>query len=253
MKKSFLVLFLVLALLIPLNVLASGNHYIFDNACLLSEQEIDMLEIHAQEISDHYQMDIVILTVDSLNGYYAQDYADDYYDNGGFRSDGILFLLAIAEREWYISTSGSVIELISDYEIDQLAEAALSDLSYGYYYDGFEAYLNALPECLKASSASSAASSGNNWGSILLISLLIGAVAAGISLLIMRSTMNTKRKQRSANNYMKQDSFHLTVRQDIFLYSQVNKTPRQQNTSSSGSSVHSSSSGRSHGGHGGRF
>lgn len=253
MKKIIPLIILILVFSIPFTVYAYGSNHIFDNVGLLSDQEISMLENHAQELTDRYQIDIVILTVDSLNGSYARDYADDFYDYNGFRNDGILFLLAMSEREWYISTSGSAIQLISDNEVDYLADATISDISYGYYYDGFESYLSALPRYLDNGTTSGANSSDRNFGGAILISLLIGAAAAGISLLIMRSSMNTIKKQRSANNYMLHDSFQLNVRQDIFLYSQVSKTPRQQNTSTSGSSVHHSSSGRSHGGHGGRF
>ena len=88
------------------------------------------------------------------------------------------------------------------------------------------------------------------------LSFLLGLVVAGISVLIMRIGMNTKRPRRSAAGYMQENSFQMRQQQDLFLYSNVSKVRRQENKpsgSGGGSSVHSSSSGRSHGGGGGKF
>ena len=48
------------------------------------------------------------------------------------------------------------------------------------------------------------------------------------------------------------NSYHLRTNQDLFLYSNISKRPKPKE-SSSGSSTHRSSSGRSHGGRGGSF
>ena len=88
-----------------------------------------------------------------------------------------------------------------------------------------------------------------------LVSLLCGIVVAGMILLVMRLSMNSKRPQRCASVYMKEGSWNLTQHRDLFLYSNVTKTRKQDPPKSSGggSSVHRSSGGRSHGGGGGRF
>jgi len=66
--------------------------------------------------------------------------------------------------------------------------------------------------------------------------------------------MNTKKPMHSAEDYLTEGTYRLTRSQDLFLYSNLTKTPRpQQNTSGSGSGTHRSSSGRSHGGRGGKF
>lgn len=90
-----------------------------------------------------------------------------------------------------------------------------------------------------------------------LLSLVLGVVIAAVAVLIMRASMNTKRMQHSASDYIKPGSFHLRTHQDMFLYSNVSKVRRQQNNNGGhgggGSSVHTSSGGRSHGGGGGKF
>lgn len=49
-----------------------------DRADLLSELEEEELEARLDEISERQQADVVVVTVNSLDGKSAQDYADDF-------------------------------------------------------------------------------------------------------------------------------------------------------------------------------
>lgn len=249
---------------------------VVDNAGLLSQQEETALEGKALSLGTEYGMDVVILTVNRLDGKRPQNYADDYYDGQGYGDSGILFLLAMEEREWYISTCGDAIYALTDYGIQELGDTIVPYLSGGEYYEGFDAYLDALPHYLGAYQDGApvdgyADDSGDYYhgdretvvhyeqkrSPNFLLSLVLGVVIAAVAVLIMRASMNTKRMQHSASDYIKPGSFHLRTHQDMFLYSNVSKVRRQQNNNGGhgggGSSVHTSSSGRSHGGGGGKF
>ena len=270
---AILLTVLVLSCLV-FSVSASELSRVTDDAHLLLPDEVAYLEELAATIGDQYGIDAVILTVDSLEGQPAQYRANDFYDYSGYGEDGVLFLLAMEEREWYISTSGSMRYALTDYGIQQVGESTLPYLGEGLWFDGFCAYLSALPEYLDVYEAGApidgyADYSGDYYHGeqedILYyeeeytpsfgLSVLCGVAAAGIVILIMRASMNSKRAQRGAGAYLNKGSWRLTQQQDIFLYSNVTKTRRQESTSSSGggSSVHRSSSGRSHGGGGGKF
>ena len=188
-------------------------------------------------------MDVVILTVPSLMGKSAQAFADDFYENNRYSPDGVLFLIDMGSRQWHISTSGTAIEALSDRDLMTIEDRVIPYFTEGRYYDGFFRFLDILPDHLK---------NGSGSGFNLLISLLGGAAMAGICLLVMRSSMNTKKPQRSAENYMTDGSYQLRQHQDLFLYSNISKRSRPQNNSS-GSSTHRSFSGTRHGGRGGRF
>lgn len=260
---------------------ASQLPMVVDNAGLLSEAERNTLEEQALSLRGTYEMDIVILTVNSLKGKSAANYADDYYDQNGYgygdSFSGILFLLAMEEREWYFSTCGSAIYLLTDYDLDQLGDWIVPYLSDGDYYNAFVQYLDALPSYLDADGERQSSGRnekkddyipnyGNNHEEIVYygqeprihfgISLLIGVIAATVVILIMRSSMNTRRRQYGAGTYLKPGSYHLHTHQDLFLYSRVSKVRRQENQGGhggGGSHAHRSSGGRSHGGRGGRF
>ncbi len=281
MKKKLLSLWICLLtflrLIVPVSA-AETPPMVVDRANLLTASEEAALEAKVQNIRDTYSMDAVILTLESLDGWSAQDYADNYYDQNGYGSgenhSGILFLLAMREREWYLSTYGDAIYAVTDYGVQQLGEMAAWYFSAGDYYAGFDAYLDALPDYLYAYQEGApidgyADSSGDyyhgdqeavvyyeeNSSPNLLLSLGLGILVAGIVVAVMGGSMNTKRQQHGAASYLKAGSFRLRSHQDLFLYSNVSKVRRQQNSNNGGggSSVHRSSSGRSHGGGGGKF
>lgn len=272
-KLTSLLLAVLLLCCLVLPAGASACSYIVDDAGLLYSDEAAVLEEMASALSATYGIDAVILTIDSLGGVSAQDYADDYYDHNGYREDGVLFLLAMEEREWYISTCGTVIYALTDYGIQQLGEGVLPYLSSGSWYDGFAFFLERLPYYLDAYVSGTPVDGYADYSGTyyhgqqdeivyypqekqpsFLMSLLIGLAVGGITIAIMRSMMNTKRAQRGASVYLKDGSWNLRMHRDIYLYSNVTKTRRQQSSSSGGgSSVHRSSGGRSHGGGGGKF
>lgn len=222
----------------------SGVSCVDDNAGLLSPAERNDLIAKAEYLSDTYQEEIRILTIDSLGNFYAEEYADWYYYSNGFAEDGILLLISMDEREWYIYTSGDMIYRFTDNDIQNLGSTFTQYLANGENYRAFERYLDALPYYIEGKQ------SEPNFTLSLVVGIVVGAIAIGI----MSASMNTKRKQNTASCYMENNSFHLHTLQDLYLYSKVDKVRREQNNSSGGkTTVHRSSSGRSHGGGGGRF
>ena len=55
-----------------------------DKAELLSDSEKTELLYTLDEISERQQVDVVVLTVPSLEGASPMEYADDFYDNNGY-------------------------------------------------------------------------------------------------------------------------------------------------------------------------
>lgn len=289
MKRRVTLLVLCLCLFWVLPIRSNAVFYdqrgtlqhVTDQADILTDQEHIELETMAQELSDSFGCDVLIAVVEDMDGYAAGDYSAMLNSGHWWDSDdAVLFLLAMEEREWYIGTFGEAIYIFTDYGLDTLGEAAVISFADGDYYGGFVTYLDMLPTYFEAWQENDPIDSydynpgprdevvyyapvqGKTIWNVLPISLLIGLAAAAVSLFAMRSTMNTKRRQHSAGDYLKPGSYHLRTHQDIFLYSNLAKTRRQQNTGGpgghgghrgGGSSIHRSSGSRSHGGRGGRF
>ncbi len=285
-QKVFALCLAFLAALLPAASAASELPMVADNAGLFSDSQRDALEEKAQALRTEYEMDVVILTVSSLDGKTAKTYADDYFDSNGYgygsKGSGFLFLLAMEERDWYITTCGDAVYALTDISIQRLGETIVVPyLSDGTYYEAFNAYLDALPSFLSGFQAGIPTDGRENDSADyyhgqqdtvayyrekaapnLLISVVIGAVSAAAVIVIMRTSMNTKRQQRSAGNYLRAGSFRLQTRQDLFLYSSTSKVRRQETSRGGsggrggpggGTSIHGGGGGRNHGGGGGKF
>lgn len=263
-KRLIALLFAVLlciASVVPSFAVSDLPRLVDEADLLTASEEADILA-QLDEISERQQFDVVIYTVDSLNGNSAQSYADDLYDyNGyGFNSsyDGALLLVAIEEGEWHISTCGYGIQALTDAGIDYIGELMVPDLSAGEFYDAFETYAEYCDDFVtRANNGTPFDVADVPKGSFpfftnLLIALVVGACVALIATLIMKAQLKSVRFKSEAADYEKSGSMHVTDAREFFLYRSVNRQKKAENNSG-GSSTHTSSSGRSHGGGGGRF
>lgn len=278
-KRILSAVFLCLLLImIPLTGFASETRRVMDDAQLLSEDEELALEEAIAQLRHTHELDVAIVTVWNLGSKTAQEYADDFYDDHGYGVgedySGILLLLAMESREWYISTCGEAIYIFTDYGLEEMGNAILPYLSSSRYYDAFSQWLYEIPYYCDAYSYGQSVDGyvppdgylPQSGEQIVYphyqrdttlrdngISLVAGFIIAVVAILVMRGTMNTAKAQASAADYLKNGTYHLKIRRDMYLYSRVTKTAKPQNNGGGGSSVHRSSGGRSHGGRGGRF
>ena len=270
MRKYLALLAALLILFIP-SVYAAGADRIQDMAGLLYESQEQMLRGQIEELARKYQFDAVIVTVDSLEGKTPEEYADDYFDYNGYGYgedyDGILLLISMEYRDWAISTSGRGQRVFTDYGLDYISSQMVPYLSRGSYYSAFERFLSLTDDYLDQAEQDAPFDVDNRPAenleeqekSNLLIliagSLIVGLIAALIVTGSMKSKLKSVRPQPDARQYS--GELKLTLANDIFLYRTITKSPRPTQNSSSGSrggsSVHTSSSGRSHGGSNGKF
>lgn len=276
LKKVFIlpVIAMILALsgnITMLTVNATENHpaRVVDEADILLASEETNLLCTVDEISERQQFDVVVVTVESLNGEDIQYYAADYYDYNGYgmgdEYDGAMFIISMTEREWFVLTTGYGIDVLTDAEIDDMSEQVVPYLSSGDYATAFEEFAVYCDKQINYDrSAASDKSQENdeedvyyeeNVGSpSIVLSLIAGLLLAFVPVLIMKGQLKSVHMQSSAGGYEKRDTRKITVSRDTFLYHTVNRVPRpKENSSSGGSSTFRGSSGRSHGGRGGGF
>lgn len=257
MKRILVIVLLILVLVTFSPAVFAESNTVVDEADLLTQQQEEDLATQAQTIIDTYGIDVAIVVVSSLDGKTAQDYADDYYDYNGYGLgedySGVLFLLAINDREYTMSTTGEAIDALSDQDIDELYDCVYEDFKAGNYYLGFRAYLDNLENEFNHYKQSLQPKE-TNYGKVGAISLAIGAGAGGVGLATMRSGMNTAKPQVGAKSYLANNSFALPVNRNTFLYTRTSRTRIQTPSSRGGGSgsTHVGSSGRTHGGGGSR-
>lgn len=238
--KKFMIFVLVCLLVLPVG--ADGSRLV-DNAQLLTEYEQLALEERLDLVSVQYDVDIVVVTVYGLGGKSARAYADDFFDYGGYGYDGVLLLVDMESRQWYISTTGSCIDAIKNSTVDQIGDAMLPELSAGDYAGAFDTFVSQCEYYLEYGDESAEPSAVSRF----FVCLLVGFVIALIAVMVMKGQLKSVR-QKNAGAYQKAGSLHLTQAYELFLYRNVHRTEKPKNNSS-----HTGSSGRSHGGGGGRF
>lgn len=286
MKKLFsflLIAVLLLGLSFPAFA-AESDARVFDYAELLTDSEEASLQQQIEQVQSELGIDVVILLVNDLPESYTaaggsfnddayvdsilQAYSDDYFDYNGFgvgeERSGCLFLLSMTWRGWHISTRGSCLVNMNDYDIQFIGRDVIDALNtYGYAqamsvfvdevdryntvssYDGDDSYYYNPDKYVPSSPP---------WGKFGITGLIAGLFVALISTGSMKKKLKTVESQNNATVYARENSLNITEHADVFLYSHVNRTAKpQQQTRSGGGSSHISSSGASHGGGGGRF
>lgn len=239
-----------------------------DQADLLTDGEETELLGTLDEVSERQKVDVVIITANSLEGRTAQEAADDLYDYCGYGfgdgRDGLLFLVSMEERDWCISTCGYAITAFTDAGLDFLAEQILSDLSDGYYASAFTTYVQWCDDYITQAKTGKPYDNGSlpkspfHFFGAALISLGIAFVISLIVTGIMRLKLRSVYSRSGSEDYIKEGSFKLSKKEDLFLYRTVSRRLKPKDdppsrTSSSGSTTHRSSSGAMHGGRSGKF
>lgn len=285
--------FVHMLLFTALFLLAGGNltqaygaqdQRLFDHAQLLKTDERTEIEEEIAQCREKTGMDVVVLTAYNDGNRSARDYADDFYDQGGYgtgkKASGVLFLLYMdgpqsKGGECWISTSGNMIRILTDKRIEDMQEHVADSLrgqSYGsavrtfladieYYVDkGIQrGQYNYDTETGEISVYRSI-----RWYEAAFAVLLPGFIAGSVCLGI-KKRYNMEETGRERTNsllaYRAESSFRFAESGDSLLNKFVTTTPIPRVTiqSSSGggssgrSSTHTSSGGRSHGGGGRRF
>lgn len=265
MKKKLFALIIAVLLTMALTApcFADGARCV-DNANLLSPTELESVIEKLDEVSQKHGVDICVLTTSSTYGDSVEAYADNFYDQSawgqGSDRSGIMLMLSMEERDWYISTCGEGIEAVTDYGISYIGQQIISDLSLGDYEAGFERFADVCDEMLSQAESGKPYDVDNKvdekhgfnlMGGI--VSLFIGAMTALFPTLMMKNDLKSVGNQVKASNYIKQGSLNLTNKSDTFLYRHVASVPIVHEDSHGGSSPHVSVGGMTHGGGGGKF
>lgn len=267
---AFFIAFVILTITTVTTKAANDLIRITDWADLLSDSEEADLSDKLDEISERQRVDIVVVTVDSLEGLSAMEYADDFYDYNdygfGAEKDGILFLISMEERDWYISTSGYGITAVTDAGREYMSEKFISCLRDGEYAEAFNIFAEQCDDYITQARTGTPYDEDNipvepfSPMGAFIIAVVVGFVISLIVTGIMRLSLHSVHSQPRANDYVKEGSLRLTRENELFLYRNVTRTEKPKENSSSGSSgssggssTHTSSSGRTHGGGGGKF
>lgn len=279
MKRIFIAVLLMLCLctfILPAASAQSLPEYrlvdlIADDAGLLSPSSIDELESLALQVSEAHGCDVGIYFTRSYFLYSSiNDFADDYFDYNGFgygpTQNGILLVVTMAEREYRITTGGIAIDAFTDYGLNRIEEQFVSYLSSGDYSAAAKKFIRLCDEYLSEYESGAAYDTNNTVRTPLSlqsvgISGIIGFILAGLPLRRSKKELETVRAKSNASEYRVGPKITITEQDDRYISNSITRVPIPRDDGRSGgghrpgggSTIHISSSGSSHGGHGGHF
>lgn len=287
MKRRNLLLRIILLLALVVCIAVNAAHVVygagqrvFDEASLFTDAGRENMEERIQTLRKQMSMDVVIVTTTDSGGKSSTEYADDYYDYGGFgngeKASGVLFLIDMDNREIYISTTGTMSRFLTDERIESMLDREYDYIAAEEYGAAAQVFLDDVENYYKKGIPGGQYNYDSETGEISeyhsikvyegLLALAVAGICAGGACYGVLQEYAMKKERRQSVNYLKayrsDCNFALTVQNDAFLDKSVSRTViartggggSSSGRSSSGrSTTHRSSSGRSHGGGGRKF
>lgn len=285
MRKRFWILLLFAVAMLAMTTLVSAgsadDKRVFedDGEDILTDAEEEKLQNHIEEIKEKYDSDTVIwvFNKENIDSNTLIQLCMDAYNSGvkgtyKFRDNGLIIALNMCNdedgRDYCIC--GVALEgedpVLGEYFADVVENKTsfLSNLGEQKWYSAFENVLNLSEEFLEQAKTGERFSKSNPYKKNMSKKgfFVLSIIEAGIAFLFgkgyakkLRSSMDTAIKRTEATEYINQGSFNVTQASDMFLYSNVTRTPIPTETRSGGGGggFSSSSGGHSFSGKTGHF
>jgi uncharacterized protein len=283
-KRSLLVLLMMTLLVLPWGMSTvkaetfDRNHYIYDYAHLLTDEESVELQHVASERGKERETAFIIITLDDTKGKDIVQYVEDFYDEHGPGFDqphGNTVILAIDmnERDVYLAGFKKAEQYLDNSRLDLIREELTPDLSDGQYFDAFSVFINRAYEYMGNEPDNGELGYTGN-GSIgspqenisydikghpskniffqSWFQLIVSLIMAGVVVMIMayraggRVTVN-------ARTYMDSQRSKVVDQYDNFVRQTVTKQKKPSNNTNSGGGGGVTRGGHSHSGSRGKF
>jgi len=258
-------------LMIQTKVSATNEENVNDYLNYITASEKLELQNIIESVVKNHNLEVVIVITNDTKGKSSMNFADDFYDNNGYGvgSDysGILMLINMDKRETWISTTGKAIDIFTDSRILDMNNNVTEELSKKEYYKACKNFIAdvvnysnmGIPEGQQRVDSSTDIIYTETtylqkvFKLIKFFPIYIGALIISIIATIVAS-LSSKGKVTINSRTYEGGSFVLSYTKDDFIR-EATTMVKIQTLSNNGakSSTHTGSSGRSHGGGGGKF
>ena len=247
------------------------NFFVEDEATAAQIGEEKTAEINrkAASISQEYGIDIHIIIVSDFLEYsysnnielFSEEISDGYRLGYKNEENALLLVMSMADRDYDIYSSGfKTNEIFNPYSRSFLENAMLPHFKQNNWAEGFLAYLDECNELLEMAEngeifedtsttgySSFISNEERNYKLEIVISLIIGLLVGLIARSGVKAAYNNQVKQESAaSNYIVDNSFKLSVKNDVFTHTTSSRTYSPRSSSSSSHSGGGGSRSSSH-------
>lgn len=259
--KKFLLLLGFLALFNPLKAFAASDT-VDDQANLLTPEERTELSNQADAINEKIKGEVFILTTNT-NTEEPRDFADmQLMDRVGKDNNGALLLLDMNQREIYLSTSGNMIDYLTDKRVDKILDSVTAAMKDSDYYQAGANYLYDTNDFVDAGVPGGSYRVDEKTGkitrykSIRPFEFIIGLIVAAVAAIAFFVSVRLRYQLKTGTYrypYRQNAQLDLTERQDQLVNSFVTtrRIPKPSNNNGGGgggSSTHSTGGGTFGGG-----
>ena len=270
---------LLVALLWSTALAATTETRVFDRADLFTATQEQALATAITAFQKATGMDFVVVTSNEAHGDASQqEIADGFYDKGGFGLDaensGALYYIDMYARQEYISTTGAMIDYMTDERIEGALDQSNPNLRAGQYAQAAQAMLAAVTQYVKAGIPEGQYRYDVVTGQMLTArhkvltgtEMLVGGALCLLIGILFTVAVSRRYKLKGSTyhyDYAANADMQLTEQEDQYLNTTVSRTrkaPPPDNRGggfggggSGGSGVHTGGGGVSHGGGGRGF
>ena len=251
MTKKIVSVVIAIVLVFGLSITAFANseeRYVFDEASILTYDEIEELEAKAKEITETYGCEVYAITFPSLDGNEAWELNEMLYgelkEYYGASEDAVILMLAMEERQYDIMAHGYGNTAFTDYGKDVMAERFLDDFANDDWYWGFYDYMSTCEEFLAMAASGEPFDVGSDEGGAnfigVIVAIIVSCVIALLVCLILKAQMKTARIATEAHDYQKK--LNLTNQYDIFSHKDIKRVynpPQESNNGGGGTTINS--------------
>ena len=243
-KISILIAGVLAAFLLAVPAYAQASVMVDDQAGLLTEDEAAELEQRAEQLSSDYGCEVDLITMDSMEGDDAKEYAKELYSANGLGigddSSGILLFLSMENRDYALIAFGYGNTVLTDYGRETaLNDTILPALHDDDYYTAFAGYYDTMENYLSMAAEGTPFDAGGSGIVRVLLCLFIPLGIAVAVCLFQLSKMHTAVESATAIDYLDKDKLDLRRQEDVFLYATQTRTKIEKHESGGGTTVDS--------------
>lgn len=275
MRKRFGVICLCLLLCLAAGALADERRVV-DDAGLFSASQERELEERIEAFQEKTGMDFVIYTSSAAHEGSQQQVADGLYDLGGYGlgedASGILYYIDMYERIPYLTTTGAMIDYMTDERIDEAHERSYHYLASGDYMGAAKQMISTvqgyvargIPEGAYRYDVVTGRRLTQRHKALTLGEIALCGLGALAAALVFVKTVEARYRLKGSTyeySFRENGQMQITGQTDDYLRTTTTRTRRTPPPSSGsggggghhgGSGVHTSGGGVSHGGGAGR-
>ena len=226
---------------------------IFDNSRTLAKSEIQTLTNKIKSVEQKHNIKIGVEFLKTIGGRNVETAAHELLNQhyGGAKNGGIIFLVVMDSRQWYVATDSTINNFVNASDIGNYLLPNLRD---GDYFGACENYIDAVDKSLSYYEQNGAVYDSSDEFNIMaaMAAILLG-ILFGISVRSwLIGTMSNVHHEVTAKDYLKRETVKFIKNRDTYLFTNVERRPKPSSNSHQGMSGggHGGSSG---GGAGGSF